>query len=125
MLVLYKFFCSWFLLDSMQKRHFEGYLDFEAIASHTAAVLVDETGALLLGIVGGGEEHAFVALCLLVVTYAAWLGNMSAQFPLMLARHHSYLDFGGRGRLGSLEVGAHVGCGWGCYIPRSQFPRVA
>lgn len=68
MLVLYICFCPELFTSVAFRR-----LHFETIAGHTAAVLVDETGAFLLGIVGGGEEHAFVTLCFLIIAYAAWL----------------------------------------------------
>lgn len=45
----------------------------EAVARHAQTILVDQTGALLLGIVGRGEEHALVALCFLVGAYTARL----------------------------------------------------
>jgi hypothetical protein len=47
--------------------------DYEAISCHTALVLRHYRLALLLWVVGGGEQHALVALGLFFVTDAAGL----------------------------------------------------
>ena len=41
-------------------------LYLEAVSSHTSLVIVDQSEALFLGVVRCGEEHAFVALGLLI-----------------------------------------------------------
>jgi hypothetical protein len=45
----------------------------EPIASHTVLVFQHEVGAILLGIIRVGEEHAFIAAGFLFGANAAWL----------------------------------------------------
>ena len=52
-------------------------LYLEPVAGHALLVLGDEVGAFLLGVVGGGEEHALVALCLFICAHAAGLGLLA------------------------------------------------
>jgi predicted alpha/beta hydrolase len=50
------------------------FSDLEAVAGHALSILTHEVGAFLLGVAGGGEEHALVALRFLFGTNTAWLG---------------------------------------------------
>lgn len=60
-------------------------LYLEAVSSHALLVLSYEVGAFLLGIVRGGEQHAFVAFCFLFGTDAARLdlGCASVRVPYL------------------------------------------
>jgi hypothetical protein len=87
-------------------------LDLEPIAGHACLVLGDEVGALLLGIVGLREKHALVALGFLVGANAAWLG-LSETIDFLASKAYLVLCLR---RSGVLEVCAHVGGGWRCYL---------
>jgi hypothetical protein len=54
-------------------------LYLKPVPGHALLVLGDEVGAFLLGVVGGGEEHALVALCLFVGAHAAGLASVSRR----------------------------------------------
>lgn len=51
------------------------------VLGHAVLVLCNEVGAVLLGVVGFGEEHAFVAGGFLVGAYAAWLFHNISPSP--------------------------------------------
>lgn len=55
------------------------HLDLEPVAGHACLVLGDEVGALLLRVIRCREEHAFVALGLLVGAHAAGLVTSDMQ----------------------------------------------
>ena len=88
-------------------------LDLEPIASHACLVLGDEVGALLLGIVGLREKHALVALGFLVGANAAWL-KLSESIDFLSASKTYLVLCLRRSRV--LEICAHVGGGWRCYL---------
>lgn len=88
-------------------------LYLESVASHALAVLVDEAGALLLGVVGGGEEHALVALGFLVGAYLEATSVVAHVQVRGWESHAARLDLCRSGG-GVLQVCAHVGGGWRC-----------
>lgn len=83
-------------------------LYLEAVSSHALLVLSYEVGAFLLGVVGGGEQHALVALCLLLGAYATWLDLSGRQCKVCVWLQLAYL----LRCVGVFQVGAHVGRGW-------------
>jgi hypothetical protein len=66
-------------------------LYLEAVSSHALLVLPYEVCAFLLRVIRSGEQHAFVALCLLVGTDTARLDLIMRQSKLIsLPQKKSY-----------------------------------
>ena len=85
-------------------------LYLEPVAGHACLVLGDEIGALLLGIVRCREQHAFVALCLLIGAYAARLFPLASYFLKRPYRRHTlYFVCGAVVSLRSAPILAAVG----------------
>ena len=67
----------------IHRLHHSSPLYLETIALHADLVFRDEVGAVFLGVFGVGEEHAFVALGLLVGADAAGLGGSQCLPPTL------------------------------------------
>jgi hypothetical protein len=68
-------------------------LYFEAVSSHALFILPYEVGAFLLGIIGGGEEHALVAFCLLLSTDATRLDLVTCQLKVCMSFLENVVPF--------------------------------
>ena len=62
-------------------------LYLEAKSRHATPVLLNGRPAVLLGVLGCGEEHALVALRLLILAHAAWLSAAAAAARVSAAFH--------------------------------------
>jgi hypothetical protein len=70
-------------------------LYLEAVPSHTLLVVVDESEALFLGVVGCREEHTFVAFSLLVRADTACYQRVSTRSSRPKSGRNSRLTLAG------------------------------